>query len=266
MEAMSFRGRWVLVTGASAGLGRAMARDLATRHGANLVIAARRADRLEELAAELRSAGSQVVTVAADLGTSEGVGRVAREATNGRQLYGAVLNAAITHLGEWDEQPWESCLSLLELNVIRTVELTRLILSHLEQGNQGGGVMLIGSIAGITAFPYQSVYSGTKAFINTFGRALHHEMQPRGISVTTLMPGGIETEMTAGKRFNSLRAWLMPVDVCASEAIDAFRQRRYTHSPGLMNMASAALLRAMPQRFLSAQLGATYFKSLSKNR
>jgi uncharacterized protein len=264
MKAMDFKARRVLVTGASAGLGQALAREFA-RDGAQVVLVARRRDRLEQLKTELEAAGSAPVTViAADLATPEGVERVFHEATQS-PLYAAVLNAGATHFGDWDEQSWPACEQLLALNVTRLVQLTRLLLTHLEQRAEGGGLMLVGSLLGVTPAPYQSVYSATKAFVNSLGLALYHEMRPRGVSVTTFVPGGIDTEMTANARFNELRAWLMPADRCAREAVDAMRKRRFSHSPGLTNQASALLLRALPQRLLTGQLGVQYRRSMHKN-
>ena len=75
--------------------------------------------------------------------------------------------------------------------------------------------MIVSSMAGMTTVPYQTAYSGTKAFLVSFGTGLFHELRGRPVSMTTFVPGGIQTEMTSGKRFGPLRGWLMPVDQCA---------------------------------------------------
>ncbi len=112
---MDFRGKWVLVTGASAGLGQELARQLATDHGANLVISARRAAKLEELKAELEPKGVQVVCVTGDMSKSEDVDRVLAESMAGRQLYGAILNAGVSHFGHHHELAWDDFLSMLKV-------------------------------------------------------------------------------------------------------------------------------------------------------
>src|SRR4051812_40065238 len=108
MKPMELRGRWVLVTGASSGLGREMAKILAVKYGAHLLISARREDRLQELKAELeKSAGVKVDICVADLSKLEDVDRVIN-AASGRQLFGAILNAGVTHFGPYSELSWDS--------------------------------------------------------------------------------------------------------------------------------------------------------------
>lgn len=267
MKPMLFRGRWVLVTGASSGLGEAIARELAQRHGANLVIVARRAERLEALKAELQSsAGVSIHTVVADLAELDQVDRVFAEATEGRDLYAAVLNAGITHFGKWDELDWAGFLRMQAVNNTSVVRMTTLLLPYLEKQEQGGGILLVASMAGLTPLAYQAMYSATKAFLVHLGASLHHEMWPRGVSVSTFVPGGIDTEMTSGKRFNALRSWMMPVQQCAREAIDALQYRRYVHAPGLLYRWGGKLTRLLPQRFFTAQVAAQYRRSLDNDR
>ncbi|HLV21425.1 MAG TPA: SDR family NAD(P)-dependent oxidoreductase [Polyangiaceae bacterium] len=256
---MHFRSRWVLVTGASSGLGREIARSLATEHGANLVLVARREERLRELEAELEAkANVDVVTICADLSNLEHVERVYHEATQGRQIYGVVLNAGVTHFGQHHELSWPDFQKMLNTNVTGVVRLTSLFLPHLEQQAAGCGILLVSSMAGLTPVPYQTAYSATKAFLLNYGRCLYHELNGQGVSVTTFVPGGIFTEMTQGERFVPLRGWLMPVDRCAREAVRAFQNRSYMHLPGLSMRLGTWLMRFLPQRFLTSRVAATY--------
>jgi short-subunit dehydrogenase len=267
MKPLELTNRWVLVTGASSGLGREMARVLGRDHGANLIIVARRRERLAELASELESSyGVSVRVVAADLCQPEEAVRVFEEATREAPLYGAILNAGITHFGNWDELTWEGYQNMHALNVTSVVRLTTLLLPYLEQRKEHGALMLIASMAGLMPIPYQTAYSATKAFLVNFGCGLHHEMASRGVSVTTFVPGGIRTEMTDGARFNELRGWLMPVERCAREAVSAFRARAYLHSPGMVNRLGAVVTRLLPQRFFIARVADQYRRSLEKNR
>jgi len=263
MKPMDFRGRWVLVTGASSGLGEAMARQLAKRYGANLVVVARRADRLNALKAELEgSTGVTVHPIVADLAELGDVDRVLEEATNGRELYAAVLNAGITHFGSWDELDWSGFARMQAVNNTSVVRLVTHLLPMLERQGQQGGVLLVASMAGLTPLPYQAMYSATKAFLVHLGASLHHEMWPRQVSVSTFVPGGIATEMTEGKRFNALRSWLMPVEECAQEALETLRCRRYVHAPGLLYRWGGKLTRLLPQRMFVAGVAAQYRRSL----
>lgn len=266
MRTMNFRGRWVLLTGASSGLGLEMAKVLARDYGANLVLVARREERLRALAEELTSAhGVETHVVPADLMNEEDVNRVFQEATAERDLYAAVLNAGVTHFGHHDELSWAEFQRMLSLNVSSVVQLTTQLLPYLEGRRDEGGIMIISSLAGLTPVAYQTAYSATKAFLVNYGCGLHHEMAYRGVSVTTFAPGGIISEMTAGERFNSLRSWLMPADKCAEEAVEAFSRRRYLHVPGVMMRWGTSLTKFVPQRFLVGQVAAQYRRSLKEN-
>ena len=114
MKPMQFQGRWVLVTGASSGLGKAMAEVLARDYHANVIAVARRKDRLDELKKDLESsAGVKVDTVVADLSSLEDVDRVVAYATKDRQLSAAILNAGVTHFGKFDELAWKDFDAML---------------------------------------------------------------------------------------------------------------------------------------------------------
>jgi short-subunit dehydrogenase len=259
---MDFRGRWVFVTGASAGLGQELARQLALEHGANLVVSARRRERLESLKAELEPKGVQVVPIAGDLSKPEEVDRVLAEAMEGRQLYAAILNAGVTHFGHHHELEWQDFLSMLQLNVTANVRMATQLVAHMKQHRLGGGLMLVSSMAGVMPVPYQSAYSGTKAFLNAFGLALAHELEGEPLSLTVFAPGGIATEMTSGDRFSALRGWLAPVDVTARAGLLAMRNRRRLAVPGFLNQLGAFAFRFLPRSLVMGQLANTYRKAL----
>jgi short-subunit dehydrogenase len=264
---MDFRGKWVLVTGASAGLGRKLAELFAHEQKANLVVAARRADRLEELKKELEaSAGVKVVPVACDLTKLAEVDRLIDRATNDVPLYAAVLNAGVTHFGDYHELAWEDFERLLATNVTSVVRLATRLLPYLERADHGGGLMIVSSMAGIQPVPYQTAYSATKAFLVHFGCGLWHELSGKNVSITTYAPGGIATDMTAGDRWESLRGWLVPVEDSAREAIHAFKHRRYLCVPGGLYGFGAALLRFLPRRLVTDRVAAQYRKALRRAR
>ncbi len=265
MKPLQLKDRWVLVTGASSGLGREMALELARRHEANPILVARREDRLVGLARELEDFGVKSEILVADLAQVSEAERVFKEATTRRDVFGAILNAGVTHFGKHDELSWERFEQMLSLNVTSTVRLSSLLLEYFESRGDQRGLMLVSSMAGLTPVAYQTAYSATKAFLVHYGCGLHHEMLPRGVSVTTFAPGGIVTEMTAGERFNDLRGWLMPADKCAREAIDAYVARRYLHVPGMVMRWGSVLTKLIPQRFLVGRVAEQYRKSLEAN-
>jgi uncharacterized protein len=265
MQRMNLSGRWLIVTGASSGLGREMAIVLARDHKSNLVLVARRQDRLEELGAMLRERhGTEVDVLPADLSVTAEAERVFHSATAAHAVYGAVLNAGVTHFGRYDELPWDGFMNMLNLNVTSQVRLTTLLLPYLEQRGEHGGLLIVSSMTGLTPFAYQTAYSATKSFLVAFGCGLCLEMEPRGVSVTTYAPGGIATEMVSGKRFDGLRAWLMPADQCAAEGIDAFVKRRYLEIPGQLNRVGSVLMRMLPQKLVASTFAAQYKRALDR--
>lgn len=264
MKPMELRGRWVLVTGASSGLGREMARVLAVTHGANLLVVARRQDRLDQLKAELEGqAGVSVETCSADLAKLEDVDRVIKVATAGRELYAAVLNAGVTHFGPYGELDWQAFRNMLDTNVIANVRLATALIPELEQ--QGGGLMIVSSMAGLHPVPFQTHYSGTKGFLINFGLALWHELQGRNVSVTSYAPSGVVSEMTSGDRFVPLRRWLLPVDQAAREGVEAMRNRSYLHISGFTNRLGSVFARMLPHRFATGLVAAQYRAALKKH-
>jgi short-subunit dehydrogenase len=267
MKRMEFKGRWVLVTGASSGLGWEMTKVLAKEHGANVIPVARRLSRLEELKREVESStSSKIHPIAADLSRLSDVDRLLQEALSVAPLYGAILNAGISHFGDYHELSWEDFETMLATNVTSVVRLTTKLVPYLEQRGEKGGLMIVSSMAGLTPVPYQTAYSATKAFLVNFGCGLYHETRPRGVSVTTFVPGGIKTEMTSGDRFEALGGWLMPPDRCAREAVECFERRRYLHAPGVFMRAGTSLMGLLPRHFLTSRVAATYKKALDVSR
>ena len=263
MKPMEFRDRWLLVTGASSGLGREMAKILATVHGANLIVVARRQDRLDSLKAELAElCSAQVLSVRADLSRLEDIDRVLAEAAR-QPLYGAILNAGVTHFGPHAALDWDAFRQMLDTNVTGVVRMTNALLPLLERND--GGLMLVSSMAGIFPVPYQTAYSATKAFLVHFGCGLFHEYKGRSVSITTFTPGGVISEMTDGESFTPLRRWLMPTALAAREGITALRLRKYLYVPGAANRLTSAFVGLLPRRFTSGIVGEQYRKALHKS-
>ena len=207
-----------------------------------------------------------MLPIVADLQKTEDVDRVCEATTQGEPLYGAILNAGITHFGDWTELGWEGFQRMLSTNVTSVVRFTTHLLPYLEKQNEGGGVMLVSSMAGLAPVPYQAAYSGTKAFLVNYGCSLYHELKERNVSITTFAPGGIATEMSESERFDSLRRWLMPADRCARAGIDGFRQRKYLHVPGVLYKVLAALSNVAPEPFATSRVAAEYRASLAASR
>ncbi|BAV07994.1 hypothetical protein SAMN05421788_103337 [Filimonas lacunae] len=263
MKRLQLHNQWVLLTGASAGLGQEMARQLAFEHKANLIIVARRAEKLELLKAMLeKEAGVQVRVIAADLSIPADVERVLDQSLAGGQLYGAILNAGLTFFGRHTDLPWDHFNAMLQTNVVSVLRMTSRLVQHFESSGKEGGVMVVSSMAALYPVPYQAAYSATKAFLLSFANALSHELQNKQFSITAYTPAGIATEMTEGEAFHGLKSWLMPVQQAAKEGLQAFITRKHSYIPGVLNRLGSKFMHLLPKRFVAGQMGKIYYKAL----
>ncbi|GAA4673848.1 mycolate reductase [Pseudonocardia yuanmonensis] len=240
-----------LVTGASAGIGEAFARELAAR-GHDLIVVARRRERLEALAADLPTA---VRVVPADLSTEEGladVERVIEESPVGL----LVNNAGLGVYGPVSGQDLGALAATVAVNVEAPVRLTRAALPRMVDAG-AGGVIAVSSPAGQRPKPRLAAYAASKAFIDLFFEALRQEVAARGVGVTIVSPGYTRTEWhcRAGQDVSAVRPeeWLQPAAV-ARAALDAWAEGRPrvdlgTHAPRAlpMRVARSAYLRLPPR-------------------
>ena len=265
MSKLQFKNKWVLVTGASSGLGEEMARQLAYQHQANLILLARRREKLENLKSELeKGANVQVKVIVADLSNLTDVDRAIDEILKDGQLYGAILNAGVTYFGRHAELAWEQFQIMLQTNVVSVVRFTNRLVDHFEKSGNEGGVLIVSSMAALFPVAYQSAYSGTKSFILSFATALSHELKNPRFSLSVYAPGGIVSEMTSGDNFHDLQGWLMPVKEAAQEGIYAFQHRKLTYVPGLLNRVGGFFMKLLPEKLIIGQMSKVYEKALVK--
>lgn len=181
-----------VVTGASTGIGRELARIAASK-GYDLIIAADE-PQINDIAAELRRDGRDIEAIEADLSTQEGVDHLleAIEAS-GRSVDLLMANAG-RGLGKgFLDQDFAAARKVVDTNIVGTIYLVQQV-GNLMRSRGEGRILLTGSIAGFMPGSYQAVYNGTKAFINSFSFALREELKDTGITVSCLMPGATETE------------------------------------------------------------------------
>ncbi|WP_134740675.1 SDR family NAD(P)-dependent oxidoreductase [Nocardioides sp. 503] len=181
-----------VVTGASTGIGRALAAEF-VEHDFDVVIAADEAA-IHEAAAELGRGGRTVTPVQVDLATAAGVEELARVVRDqGRPVDAVALNAGVGVNGPFHESSLEAELNLVDLNVRSTVHLAKLLLPDMV-ARGAGRILITSSIAAVAPGPYHSTYAASKAFVHSFAEGIREELKDTGVTVTSLMPGPTETE------------------------------------------------------------------------
>lgn len=187
---MKLEGRWAVVTGASAGIGAATARALAAQ-GCNLLLGARRVERLEALRGELRQV--EVRVHALDVTSLQSCEAFAAQVDDLDLL---VNNAGLARgtdpVASGDEGDWAQ---MLDTNVLGLLRMTKLLLPRMVQRRQGT-IVNVGSVAGLEAYPGGAVYCATKAGVRSISKALRHELLGTGVRVCNVEPGAVETEFS----------------------------------------------------------------------
>lgn len=195
-----------LITGASSGIGKEFAR-IHAEQGGDLVIVARREDKLIALKKELeKKYGVKVMVIAKDLTLPDAASEIYEEVKQtGIEVDYLINNAGFGGRGKFYQRAWEQDLAMINLNVLALTALTRFFLPDFVKRN-AGRILNVSSTASLTAGPLQAVYYATKAFVTSFSNAIAEELHDTKITVTTLLPGATETEFasTAGMDQTSL--------------------------------------------------------------
>ena len=248
--------RTALVTGASSGIGEAIARDLVARgHGVTLV--ARRAEKLAELAAELGARGVRAEVLAADLG--DRAARAAlpdRVAELGLEVDILVNNAGLTTVGPVAASDPDAELHMVEVDVLAVVDLcSRFLPGMVERGR--GGVLNVASTAAFQPLPGQAGYGASKAFVLSYTRSLGGELKGTGVTATTLCPGPVHTGFEEVAGFDPVEAeqampsfmWETPESV-ARCGLDALAKGAPVAIPGTANRITAMVANLTPKQLL----------------
>jgi uncharacterized protein len=233
-----------LVTGASSGIGAAIAAELASR-GYSLVLVARREERLLSLATELRSEHEvEAEIVVADLAKEPERDRLQTElAGRGRAVEVLVNNAGFGRQADFATSPQERMVEMVRVNVEAVVDLTSRFLGPMVERGRGS-VINIASTAAFQPLPGSAVYAASKSFVLSFSEAIRTELRGRGVTVTAVCPGPVRTEFTdvagvGGVEERTPGAVWMSAEEIARQAVDGAKHDKRVVVPGLLNRASA---------------------------
>ncbi len=229
-----------------------MARYLAKKENANLILAARRKERMEALKEELqRDAGVAVVVVVVDLATPEGCDLLFRKATALGNIYAVVNNAGMTSYGKTQAGEIPLYMNIIDLNVRAVMNVSLLFLEYF-QAHGEGAILNVTSEAAFTPTPYQTVYAASKHAIQSFSDCLRVENRDGGVTISTFVPGGINTDMITDSGLSAKidRDSFVNMSACvaARKAIKAFKKGKAMEIPGLMNKINHMLMWALPRR------------------
>lgn len=240
-----------LITGASGGIGLELAHVFAA-HDHPLILIARSADKLEELASELRAQyGVLVHVLPADLGAPEAAERLQAEvAARGLTVEILVNNAGFGVYGPYLELEGAKELAMIQLNVAVLTDLTKRFLPGMVERGRGG-VLNVASTAAFQPGPGMAVYYATKAYVLSYSEALHHELQGTDVTVTALCPGptrsGFQSVAGSGQK-PAIERVLMEARPVAEQGYQAFMQKQAVRIPGLLNKLGAFAIRLAPRR------------------
>jgi len=235
-------GPWAVITGASDGIGRAIA-GRAAADGLDVVLAARSAGKLEELAAELsRAHGVQTRAVAVDLSQPAGSAMLL-DAIDDLDIGLAVLAAGFGTNGPLADSPVADELEMIGVNVTAVAQLAQAFARRMV-ARKRGGIVLFGSILGWQGVPGQANYSATKAYVQSLAEGLHGELKPHGVDVLSVAPGPVHTGFAA-RAGMSMKSAATP-DVVADAAWSALGHR-VTVVPGLQAKFMTASLKTLPR-------------------
>jgi short-subunit dehydrogenase len=255
MDKDILRGKTALITGASSGMGADFARELAAR-GCNVILVARRADRLQELQKEIAARyGVDAEYFSMDLAAPDAPQRLYDGLkAKGRTVDALINNAGYAVYGEFQTAEWERVHQMLELDIVALTHLTRLFAADMA-ARRFGYILLIASTGAFQPTPMYAAYAAAKSYVLHLGETLHYELKPAGVGCTVLCPGVTRTEFfaVAGQEMTAFqRLTAMNSADTARIGIRAMLAGRSGVVAGRINALVAWITRFAPRQFLAS--------------
>lgn len=237
-----------LITGASSGIGKAFAYQLA-QQGVNLVLTARSADKLSALADDLvKKYHISATYIIADLNQPDQSYKIFEEVEKSKINIDLLINNA--GIGKWSnflDQTVQTYQDMINLNITSLVTLTHLFLpGMLKNGN--GGIINIASTGALQPCPYIAVYCASKAFVLSFSESLYGEYQDKGITVTAICPGNTQTNFQVTANANTKGMTYESADEVAKQSLEALRKRENNKIIGFNNFLQSFIPRLLPRK------------------
>jgi len=247
-------GPWALVTGASSGIGKEFARQIAAS-GINIVLVARREDLLREVGAEFsKRYGVEHRVVVLDFSREDFIRQLA-SATDDLDIGLVVSNAGTGNPGQFLKQDRQLLQAALRLSTMAHLDITHHFGAKLAKRRRGG-IILAGAMGAETGVPCMANDGAAKAYVHSLGEALHYEFKPLGVYVTVLAAGFTNTAVLEKFGLDPKTMPLKPMSVeqCVSEALSGLRKNRSKIVPGRLNRILSALVPASLARKMEADL------------
>lgn len=244
----AFPFKTALVTGASSGIGKAFVYELAQKN-INLVITARSAGKLQQIAADVTAKYKVAVSIIiADLAELDGPDKIFNELKTLKLSVDLLINNA--GIGKWsnflDEAP-DVYEKMINLNIQSLVKLSHLLLPDMLK-KKNGGIINIASTGALQPCPYIAVYCASKAFVLSFSEALYGEFHDKGIKVTAICPGNTRTEFQTVANANSKGMTYDSAEKVAKESLDAMLKNQTTKIIGFNNFLQSFIPRLLPRK------------------
>lgn len=263
MAKLNLKDRWILITGASSGLGKEIVYLLAKNEGANVIITARRKNLLEQIKKEIEQQyNREVRTFKIDLCEAGSAKKLFDYAIKTGQVFAIINNAGTTSYKRTSKDNLPQYTKIFNLNYQSLVELTLYFYSYFKEKGEGA-ILNVTSAAAFMPIPYQNIYAASKHAAQAFTEGLIAENKNKNIYISTFAPGGIATEMIkkAGldKKYKINSIYYMKPETVARRAIKCLKFKRHIKIPGMGNKIVYFLTRIFPRRWV-VEVASFFFK------